>query len=180
MAGAVLYARLNGLQLLSVQSDSMQPTFNRGDAVMIDRSSSRLADAWAVGTGLGGRTTVTSGRDGTDRRTVRQGDVVSYFSPRNADVIITHRIVEVDASRDYIVTRGDAERVEDLPFRSNRLYGKVVHAVPLVGFGLDTARQPIGLAVTIFLPAVYIACGEVKRLSRHYSRQRYILLGYLR
>ena len=66
---------------------------------------------------------------------------------------ITHRIVSI--SGDEFVTRGDANNTEDSPISRAQIKGKVVLAIPFVGYAVDALKTPIGslviLGLAIFL-----------------------------
>lgn len=77
-------------------------------------------------------------------------DIVVYQDGRTA---VTHRIVSI--SEDGIITRGDANNADDEPITSEQIKGKVLLAIPLVGFVVNAIKSPIGtlciLALAIFL-----------------------------
>ncbi len=53
-----------------------------------------------------------------------EGDIITYFSP-DFNEYVTHRVVSV--GDDYLVTRGDANKVDDpTPVIDGMMYGKVV------------------------------------------------------
>lgn len=138
----------NGWRALSVQSDSMRPVFRRGD-LMITRPD--------IAAPLGA--------------------VVSYHSPLNGRMVISHRLV--GRRGNLLITAGDALRSRDQPFDRSRLVGRAVILVPSVGRPLDWLHRPLGLALMVYLPAGIICMVEVRRL---YGRQTepYRLAGYQR
>jgi signal peptidase I len=144
-AALLLVVRLGGYELLSVQTDSMTPAIRTGAAVIVARAD----------------------------RDIREGEVVSYVSPQNdpqnPGVIVTHRVVSTDWKRGTFIARGDNSPVSDLPVPMSSLHGTVSRAIPLAGYGLDAFRDPFGLALVVYVPALGIIVEEVRRLTRHYS-----------
>ena len=99
IAGAVgliiLHAR--GERLLSVQTASMVPTFRPGDAILIQPVSPS---------------------------SLRPGDIVSYRSPLNPHLFISHRLVRIDRQTGQLITAGDALHTPDQPFSQLQVVGR--------------------------------------------------------
>lgn len=78
------------------------------------------------------------------------GDVVVFQDER---IAVTHRIVSM--TEEEVITRGDANNTDDEPMEPNRIKGKVVLAIPLVGHLVNLIKTPVGticiLAAAIFL-----------------------------
>lgn len=141
---AFVAVKINGGELLSVQSGSMVPNINKGDVVVATRvSESQLA----------------------------VGDVVTFINPANSRQTITHRLVETPsvANQQKYVTKGDANLTADQPIPSSAIIGRSNFSVPYVGFGLDFVKKPIGLILIIYIPALMILISEVRRLSEYYK-----------
>jgi signal peptidase len=66
---------------------------------------------------------------------------------------VTHRIVAF--TEEGIVTRGDANNVDDRPIAPEQIKGEVVCAIPLVGYAVNGVKSPLGtlcvLGLAIFL-----------------------------
>jgi signal peptidase len=155
LALTVVGSRLKGYELLAVQSDSMRPLMSKGTAVLVDT------------------------RDASPRL----GDVVSYQSPEDPRVIITHRVIGADYKRGIISTKGDATALTDSPVPAWNVIGTVHGVLPGLGFALDALKHPLGLIAVVYLPAVGIIVAEVRRLSGYYSgkgSRRYVLRYYAR
>ncbi len=86
----------------------------------------------------------------TPADTYEVGDVVVYQTQRTA---VVHRIVSING--DEIITRGDANNTEDDPITFSQIKGKVIFAIPLVGYVVNAIKSPLGtliiIAVAIFL-----------------------------
>jgi signal peptidase I len=141
LAAGILYARMAGYELLSVQSDSMKPIMRTGDAVLLSKSDTDLTP----------------------------GDVVSYASAENPRVVITHRVIGVDNKRGIISTKGDDTPLVDQPVPAWNVMGTVTHVIPALGFALNILKHPLGLLAVIYLPAATIVIAEIRRLSLYYA-----------
>src|SRR5665213_1547545 len=95
----LLVTRAHGEQLLSVQTGSMAPTLQPGDAVVVEP---------------------------VQPSDLRPGDVISYQSPRSAQLIITHRLVSIDRRSGWLTTEGDALHTPDPTFAPRLLVGRVI------------------------------------------------------
>lgn len=76
------------------------------------------------------------------------GDVVVYTS---SGVAIVHRIIELDTEGGTAVTRGDANNASDDPIPLTAVRGKVVCAIPLLGYVVEAIKTPIATIVLIAL-----------------------------
>lgn len=150
LAGLTLW-RIQSVQVMSVESASMSPTIRRGDAVVLK--------------------TVQPAE-------LKAGDIVSYRSPANQSVIITHRIVTVEKNWNLVITKGDNTPRNDKPLPMSQIIGKVDYKVAYLGYGLNFLRSPAGLITAVYLPALLIIVLELKRLATHYTKPTYRLLSY--
>lgn len=143
--------RMRTIQVMSVQSGSMSPAINKGDVIVLKPLSKQMLEV---------------------------GDVVSYRSPANQAVIITHRVVSVETNWGLIVTKGDNAKRADKPIAVTEVIGKVDQRVAYAGFALDFLRSPAGLIAAIYVPAATIILLELRRLVGYYSKPTYRLAGY--
>jgi signal peptidase I len=133
--------RIYGYELLSVQSDSMRPSINPGDAVLIS----------------------------TKPVVIKAGQVISYHSVRDSRVINTHRVLDVNARQGSLITKGDNLVVSDTNIPMANVIGTVSGNIPYAGYLLDMFRRPIGLTVGLYVPMLMIVAAEIRSLSRYYS-----------
>ena len=77
--------------------------------------------------------------------------MVVYQDDRMA---VTHRIVSIAGSE--VITKGDANNTEDRPIALESLKGKVVFAIPLVGFAINAIKTPIGTLCVIALAVLFL------------------------
>ncbi|MEM2675605.1 MAG: signal peptidase I [Candidatus Bathyarchaeia archaeon] len=96
---------------LAVASGSMLPTLNIGDLIIVQKIDPAQIKADPYGL---------------------TGDILVY---RRGDELIVHRAVKVEERGDlyYITTRGDNSGVNDIPWPSTALVGKVIARIPYVG-----------------------------------------------
>ena len=72
------------------------------------------------------------------------GDVVVYQSN---DSLVVHRVVSMDG--DMVVTKGDANNIEDLSFDKNAIKGVVIGCVPSLGVFVNAIKTPAGTVVVL-------------------------------
>lgn len=102
------------------------------------------------------------------------GDVITFTSI-SASIPTTHRIVSVTEENGgkVFMTKGDANEEADTDVVSeSKVIGKVQVSVPYAGFILDFARQPLGFAFLIVLPALLIIFGEIEKIWREIRKNR--------
>ena len=146
VAMALIGLRFFGGQLLTVQSNSMDPIFSRYDAVVV----------WPIA-----------------REALRPGQIVSYPSPTGNGVIVSHRITAIDSHLQTVTTAGDAQQGKDLPMPVTGVSGHVVGVIPGFGRALTAIRNPVVLLGLVYLPATIFAYRELQRVQAHFSRPRY-------
>lgn len=136
VAGLLLW-RGKQVQLLSVQTGSMAPAIMTGDAVMV--------------------------RPVTEDE-LRTGDVVSFYSPTEPGLVVTHRVVSID-DQGQVTTRGDSNTDEDPVMDPALLIGRVEKQITNAGYVINFMRSPIGLALLVYTPALFVITAEVRRLA---------------
>ncbi|MBR4289273.1 MAG: signal peptidase I [Oscillospiraceae bacterium] len=80
-----------------------------------------------------------------------QGDIVVYQAGRMA---VVHRITAIDG--ETVTTRGDANTAFDEPIAADAIKGKVVAAVPLLGYAVWALKSPVGVAATIAVAVLLV------------------------
>ena len=85
---------------------------------------------------------------------IHSGDCITFRIGTDTELTATHRVVSIDQEKKEIVTKGDANKTEDImKVRENMLIGKVVYTLPCAGFGawfLQTLAGKI-CCIVIFL-----------------------------
>ena len=134
--GALLLVgvRLIGLDVFTVLSGSMEPTYHTGSVIYV--------------------------KD-VDYRELEAGDVITFML--NEDTVATHRIVEVvpddeDATVLRYRTKGDANDAEDggLVHYKN-VIGSPVFSIPYLGYVASFIQNPPGMYIAISAGAILIA-----------------------
>ncbi len=147
---AILLAgvRLFGLQIYTVVSPSMAPNIPTGSIVYVARADE-----------------------------LKVGDVITYKLDDNT--LSTHRIIQLvpdpnDPSEVLYRTKGDANNDPDKLLVSQRqLVGKVVLAIPLLGFVADYIQHPPGSFVAIAVSiALIIAVVVIDMVTNDKSKKK--------
>ena len=115
-------ARLVGLNVYSVVSGSMEPTYSVGDLIYVKK---------------------------VEPQTIQVGDPITFVL--NEDLVVaTHRVTAIDAENQRFTTKGDANEVEDAaPVHFNNLIGKPVFAIPLLGYVSNWVQNPPGIYIAV-------------------------------
>lgn len=79
-------------------------------------------------------------------RDIAAGDIVVF---QEGTALVVHRVVLADGST--VVTRGDANNVNDAPISLNAVKGVVIKRIPGAGAWLRTLRTPAGMLVAALL-----------------------------
>ena len=128
--------RLMGGQIYTVISGSMEPAIPVGSLVYVE---------------------------GIEPEDVMVEDVIAFYGGRDANAIITHRVIENRVIMGEFITKGDANQTNDMnPVDYDHLIGKVEFSIPKAGGiaqiltsyeGKIAAASMIGLAVVLHLIA---------------------------
>lgn len=134
-------ASLAGFTPLSVVSDSMAPTFNAGDLIIIRKC---------------------------DPATLNQGDIVTFHTIINNEFALnTHRIAEIQDQggvRSY-VTKGDNNAIADVHMISDGdIVGKYVAKLPNFGKVVQFLSSSTGFLLVIVLPLLVFFIYQVYHL----------------
>ena len=146
-------ARVVGLQVFTVLSGSMEPTYHTGSLIYVKK---------------------------VDPYTVEEGQPITFML--NENTIATHRVVgivpdEEDPTVIRFRTKGDANDAEDggLVHYKN-VIGTPVFSIPYLGYVADYIQHPPGMYVAIsagavllllvFIPDIFADSGEEKKPSR--------------
>lgn len=134
-------ANLFGFTPMSVQTDSMVPTFQAGDLIIIKR---------------------------TDPSKLQVGDVVTFHTIiENKYALNTHRITSITdygTMREF-VTKGDNNPIEDShTIVDGDIVGKYVTKIPFFGKVVDFLSKPIGFLIVVVLPLLIFFVFQVYHL----------------
>ena len=94
---------------------------------------------------------------------VKAGDIIAFHAARDPGTIVTHRVVENHENEKELITKGDANKTNDMnPTRYDYVVGKVEYHIPKIGFaaqmitslpGKVALGSVIGLAIVLHLMA---------------------------
>lgn len=145
-------AQIFGYSVLSVQSDSMEPVFQKSDLIIIHRTKP------------------------TDRFKV--GDIVSFVSYDSAGTrfVNTHRIVQVDKgdTRDRYTTKGDNAIAKDRKkLYSNSIIGEYTgKKVSGLGKVVDFVNSPTGVLLCVVIPSAIIIIAQVVNYATSAAKRK--------
>lgn len=147
LAVLLIGPNLLGMKSFAVLSGSMEPKIPVGSIVFVDE---------------------------VEPATLQMGDVITYNL--SGSTMVTHRVVDVDVENQSIITKGDANEVEDgAPVSFSQVVGKMKMHVPYLGYISIYIRTPLGIAAACgvlivvvlltFLPEVFKKEEETKKVS---------------
>ncbi len=140
---AVLLApRFTGWRYGILRSGSMSPTMPTGSAIVVEPVGSRTL--------------------------LHTGDVITFRSSDNPDLLVTHRIVQANAYEDGTIayrTQGDANNAPDgWIVTPDQVVGRVIYHVPKVGLLVNSLHNKFAFFLLIGLPAALIVGMELREL----------------
>jgi signal peptidase I len=133
------------IKVMIVQSGSMEPAIRMGSVVVAKPMDSYKA-----------------------------GDIIT-FELKGSEYPVTHRIQDIGVveGKRYYITKGDANEEEDqTEIRKEDIFGKVLVAVPYLGYAINFAQKPIGFALVIIIPGLIIIADEVKKIIREVKKDK--------
>lgn len=117
--------RIFGIKEYTVITPSMEPTIPVGSIVLVKP---------------------------TDFEEIRVGDVISYTALHHSDVVVTHRVTEIDPDAGTITTKGDANEGNDInPVEKWQIIGVVIYSLPGAGQVLQYAATLPGIALIVMM-----------------------------
>lgn len=133
VAIALVGVRVIGLDVFTVLSGSMEPTYHVGSLIYVDE---------------------------VDYTELKSGDVITFMV--SDDTIATHRIVEVVADKDDATvlkyrTKGDAnDAVDGQLVHYRNVIGSPVFTIPYMGYVANYIQNPPGMYIAISVGAILI------------------------
>lgn len=90
---------------------------------------------------------------------LNEGDVISYVVSQN--VVVTHRIQEINHENEYVITKGDDVNQSDkAPVYFENIIGKVILGIPVIGIVVMWSHTMVGriiiIGIIVFLIALYV------------------------
>jgi signal peptidase len=99
------------------------------------------------------------------REEYKPDEVVVFLDGRSA---VVHRIISMDG--DTVVTQGDANNQADEPISTELICGKVVLAIPLLGYLVSVIKTPLGTLLILAL-AVWLLNRSFRREQKEKTEQ---------
>ena len=81
----------------------------------------------------------------------RVDDIVAFESGKD---VVVHRIVKING--DEIITKGDANNIEDPPITLDKIKGKVIFHVPYLGYAFSIFKTPFGGMILVFAAFAFL------------------------
>lgn len=123
-------ARVFGLQVYTVLSGSMEPTYHVGSIIYVKP---------------------------VDPSEIKVGDPITFVMNEQLTVA-THRVVRIDAENSAFYTKGDANEDPDAsPVHFNNLLGKPVFTIPYLGYVSSYVQSPPGIYIAVGAGALLLA-----------------------
>lgn len=123
-----------GVQLLSIQTDSMYPFMNAGDMAIDFDIQSR------------------------DKSFLRPKDIITYWTViEGKRVLNTHRIENIYDGGGYLIfeTKGDANtNVDPLTVHESEVVGVYKFHIPGIGKVFDYLQEPVGFFLIVLIPVI--------------------------
>jgi len=99
-----------------------------------------------------------------DPETLKIGDIICFRLSGPAST--THRIINI--TDEGFVTKGDAnENPDQWTVKNENVIGKVIFAIPYIGYLGYFVRTPVGYITLILIPATLLIIAEIKNIIKH-------------
>lgn len=128
----VTATRLLGYEAYSVVSGSMEPAIPTGSLVYVKQAAPEE---------------------------IKEDDIIAFYGAKDSNAIITHRVVENKVVMGELITKGDANKTEDMnPVPYSNFIGKVEHSIPTLGRIAQALTSSTGkiIAGCVILAAVLL------------------------
>lgn len=133
-------------KVLTVISGSMEPSIKTGSVVIVKPASD-----------------------------YKIGEVITFGPYTKKKAPTTHRVYDIKVVEGQVVyiTKGDANNAPDSrEVQKKDVVGKVLFDVPFIGYAVNFAKQPLGFALIIIVPAAIIIFDEVKNIYGEIKRKK--------
>jgi len=102
------------------------------------------------------------------------GDVITFGPYSKIKAPTSHRIydIKVIGGQSVYITKGDANNAPDANgVQKKDIIGKVLFSIPYVGYAVNFAKQPLGFALIIIVPAAAIIIDEAKNIYNEVKKK---------
>lgn len=123
VCGAIMVPKVFGYEVYGILSGSMLPDYPIGSLVYVQHE---------------------------DAENIEVGDVITFDMAADSDVVATHRVVAINEEDENFITKGDNnETIDSNPVSFQRLIGKVVLCIPMLGYIADFLQSGSGIVACI-------------------------------
>jgi signal peptidase len=99
------------------------------------------------------------------------GNIITFNNPQRPDTTLSHRIVKtylINGKVPGFVTKGDANKTEDVPIAGGNVIGKVMWKIPAAGSWLINSKNPWVVLPIVYIAALLIMFEEIIRLRDYF------------
>lgn len=118
---------IGGYYMFTIVSESMAPDYKVGDIIISKK---------------------------VDAKTLNVGDDITYLGERQElrGIVVTHRIIKKEEkdNKNYFVTKGIANQIEDPEIEASSIYGKVIYKTVILSF-ISHLMQNVIIYYLIFM-----------------------------
>lgn len=127
---------IGGYRMFTIVTGSMEPEYTIGDVILVEE---------------------------TKYEELKLKDVITYESRAKGTegMLVTHRIIDINAAKQELLTRGDANDADDPVIKGDQVLGKVVHKFFLISLLTKLIRNKIGFYFLVFVPLVLVIFLEI-------------------
>ena len=86
-----------------------------------------------------------------EQESYTEGDIIVYQS---GAMSVVHRILSLRG--ETVITKGDANNVADEPFHCDAVKGKVILAIPWLGYAVWALKTPMGILLTLAAAVILV------------------------
>lgn len=130
---------INGWKLYSIQTGSMEPSYPVGMMIVVE----------PVGF-----------------EQLSEGDVVTFV--REDNIVVTHRVVEIDKQTQMLTTKGDNNNVTDsAPVSYKNVVGRVKFGIPSVGYFVLVLNTTFGRWMVGIAAVALVGIAVIRRMYYH-------------
>lgn len=133
-------ANLFGYQIKTVLSGSMEPSFKTGSIIAIET--------------------------GGDMTRFQEGDIITFHTEE--EMLVTHRVTEVQNDGQSYITKGDANDGADRnPAMAENIVGEYTgFTIPYAGYVMNAANTREGAALLLIVPGIFFIGYSVITITR--------------
>ncbi len=92
----------------------------------------------------------------TSPEKIKVGDIITFNTSVDGSRV-SHRVADIGKDKEYFITRGDANNVEDpKPVTKENIIGKVSFSIPYVGYIFTLLRGTKGMVFIIAMASIWL------------------------